>query len=178
MKSLAWLCLLLLQACAGGPAVHVQRDPAVDFRQYRTYAWTQEPPTRNPLLRQILVAAIDDELAAKGWTPVPDEVADVLLVGNVSSREEPTLDYFYEDSGWDGWIWHGHGLRGMQRIELRVLQVGTLVLDAFDAATRRAVWRGLAQGYVPDSEARRNRDAMTAVHRMFRKFPEAGSRDE
>lgn len=175
MKCLAGLLsTLLLQGCAGGPAVHVQRDPAVDFGRYRTYAWTQEPPTRNPMLRQNLVAAIDGELAAKGWKPAPDDFADVLLVGNVSSHEEATLDYFYEDSGWNGWAWHGHGLRGMQRIELRVLQVGALVLDAFDAATRRAIWRGLAQGYVPDSEASRNRDAMAAVHRMLREFPEAG----
>jgi hypothetical protein len=62
----------------------------------------------------------------------------------------------------------------MQRIELRVLLVGTLVLDVFDADTRRAIWRGLAQGYVPDSEKKRARDAMAAVDRMFRQFPEAG----
>lgn len=169
------LSMLLLPGCAAGPAIHVQRDPSVDFGRYRTYAWTQEPPTRNPVLRQNLVAAIDDALAAKGWKPAPDDIADVLLVGNVSSREEATIDYFYEDGGWDGWAWHGHGLRGMQRVGLRVMQVGTLVLDAFDAATRRAVWRGLAQGYVPDSEAGRRRDALVAVHRMLREFPQAGT---
>jgi hypothetical protein len=168
------LSALLFAGCATAPAVDVQRDLAVDFGRYRSYAWTQQPPTRNPLLRQRLVAAIDTELAAKGWRLAPDAEADVLLVGNVSSRDDATLEYFYEGSGWRGWAWHGRGFGGMQRVELRVLQVGTLVLDVFDAGTRRAIWRGLAQGYVPDSDARKQRDALAAVRRMLRQFPEAG----
>lgn len=171
---LAGLLLLcgMLAGCASSPAIQVQQDHTVDFGQYRTYAWKQVPPMTNPMLRQRVVAAVDAELAAKGWLAAPDEQADLFLVGNVSSREDATLNYFYQDTGWDGWHWRGHPL-GMQRIELRVLRIGTLVLDVFDARTLRAIWRGVAQGYVPDSEARKDREAMATVQRMFREFPEA-----
>ncbi|WP_255910707.1 DUF4136 domain-containing protein [Tahibacter harae] len=162
----------LLAGCASSPVIHVQRDPTVDFGQYRTFAWKQLPPMRNPLLRQRVVSAVDARLVAKGWRAVPDAQADVFLVGNVSTREDATLNYFYQDTGWDGWHWGAHAL-GMQRIELRVLRIGTLVLDVFDARTLRAIWRGVAQGYVPDSEARKDSEAMAAVQRMFRDFPEA-----
>ena len=154
------LTAVVLAGCASRPAIHVQQDPAMDSGNYRTYAWMQQPPVSNPMLRQKLVAAIDAELADKGWRQAPDDEAQVLLVGNVSSLDDASLNYFHE-----------HG--GVERIELRVLQFGTLVLDAFDAHTHRAIWRGLAQGQVPDSDAQRSRAAMTAVRRMFRKFPEA-----
>ncbi|WP_257385154.1 DUF4136 domain-containing protein [Tahibacter caeni] len=163
----------MLAGCVSAPAIHVQQDDTVDFSVYRTYAWKQLPPISNPMLRQRVVSAVDAEFAAKGWRSAPDAQADVLLVGNVSSREDASLNYFYQDAGWDGWNWHGHASGGIQRIELRVLRIGTLVLDVFDARTQRAIWRGLAQGYVPDSEARQDREAIEAVRRMFREFPEA-----
>jgi hypothetical protein len=60
-------------------------------------------------------------------------------------------------------------------VELRTFTVGTLVIDVFDASTRRAVWRGVAQGSVPESEEHRDRDAAEAIHGMFADFPRASA---
>ena len=165
------LSACLLAGCASGPVVQTDRDPGTDFSRFHDYAWKQPPPVTNPLLRQRIVAAIDAQLAGKGWRQVPEAEADVLLVGNVSAREDVALNYFYDGNAWAGWDWHPYGNRGAQRVELRSYRVGTLVLDMFDAQSRRAVWRGVAEGTVPDSEARRTRDAMTAVERLFEGFP-------
>ena len=161
----------LLAGCASGPLVETDRDPAVDLAHYRTYAWKQQPPIDSPLLKQRVVDAVDAELANKGWRQVAEVEAEVVLVGNVASREEASLDYFYDDGAWNSWNWRGYRVFGTQRAELRTFVLGTLVLDMFDTASRRAVWRGVAQGTVPESEARRTRDAMKAVHAMFVDFP-------
>jgi hypothetical protein len=165
----------LLAGCVSTPVVETDRDPAADFGRYRTYAWLQEPPIGNPLLKQRVVQAVDGELAGKGWRMAPATDADVLLAGHVAVRDEATLDVFYESNEWSGWNWRGPHPYGTQRVELRTFRVGTLVLDLFDARTQRAVWRGVAEGMVPASEARRERDAMQAVHAMFRDFPPAAA---
>jgi hypothetical protein len=167
------LAACLLAGCATDPVVHTDRDPAAAFGGYRSFAWKQEPPISNPLLKQRVVAAIDAELDARGWRRVPEEQADVVLVGNVSARDETSIDAFYDGADWHGWGWRGDILASglPRRIELRSFKVGTLVIDMFDAGSKRAVWRATAEGTVAASDARREQDAMAAVRKMFAGFP-------
>jgi hypothetical protein len=174
MKTISCVLLACLaSACASGPLVQTDHDPAVAFDRLHSYAWKQPPPISNPLLRQRVVAAIDAELAGKGWRQAPETEADVLLVGNVSARDEQTIEAFYDGPDWSGWGWNrvtGAG-PGPRRVEVHSYKVGTLVLDMFDAHSRRAVWRAIAEGTVPESQARIDRDAMAAVRGMFAEFP-------
>lgn len=167
------LAACLLAGCASGPVVRTDHDAAAAFDRYRTYAWRQEPPIANPLLKQRVVAAVDAQLAGKGWRRVPEADADVLLAGHVSVRDEQSIAAFYDGPDWAGWGWRGAvgPGPGLAHVEVRTYRIGTLVLDMFDAATRRAVWRATAEGSVPSTEARMNRDALAAVAAMFRDFP-------
>jgi hypothetical protein len=163
----------LLAGCASGPVVHTDRDPAAAFSGYRTFAWKQQPSISNPLLKQRVVAAVEGQLGSKGWRLVPEADADVVLVGNVSARDEQSIQAFYEGAAWQDWGWRGYGdpALGLRRIELRNYRIGTLVLDMFDAKTRQAVWRATAEGTVPSSDAQREKDALAAVGKMFSGFP-------
>ena len=171
MRATVLVAACLLAACASGPQVQTDHDPAANFRQFSSYAWKQEPPITNPLLKQRIVAAIDAELQARGWQPVPEAQADVVLVGTVAVHEDVVVSYYYDSNAWLGSEWRSGGSTGVQRMEPRAYKVGTLVLDMFDAASRRAVWRATAEGTVPTSEAQQGRDALVAVQRMFAGFP-------
>lgn len=163
---------VLLAACATSPNVHTDHDPTASFSSYRTYAWRQQPPVSNPLVRQRLVAAIDRQLQAKGWSPMPEAQADVALVGNVASRREQSIDTFYEGPTWGDWGWRGittHG--GYRTTHVYNYTVGTLVLDMFDNKTRQAVWRATAEGIVPTSPQQVDAAMRTAVDKMFADFP-------
>lgn len=164
---------LLLAACASDPVVRTDHDPAAGFADYRTYAWQQEPPISNPLVKQRLVAAIDAELAAHGWARASEDEADVALVGNVATHREQTLETFYGDPGWGEWGWRGVGGVGghYRTTHVYTYTVGTLVLDMFDTKTRRAVWRATAEGTVPETPERTNAAIRKAVIRMFAGFP-------
>lgn len=178
MKTISCLLLAsLASACASGPVVQTDHDPAVAFERLHSYAWKQSPPISNPLLRQRVVAAIEAELAGKGWRAAPEAEADVLLVGNVSARDEQSIDAFYDGPDWSGWGWNqqvGAGA-GLRRVEVHSYKVGTLVLDMFDAHSKRAVWRATAEGTVPGSQKQMDRDAMAAVRGMFADFPPTGT---
>ena len=49
--------------------------------------------------------------------------------------------------------------------------VGTLVVDMFDAGTKRAIWSAMAEDVVPDTPAEINADIDNAIARMFIGFP-------
>lgn len=163
---------LLLAGCMSMPVVQTDFDSATDFSAYRSYAWRQEPPITNPLMKQRLVAAIDSALSARGWQRVDESEADVALVANVATHEEQTLETFYEDPGWNDWTWR-HGSMSARPYATRVYRytVGTLVLDMFDTRSRRAVWRATAEGTVPSTPARTRAAIDDAVQRMFARFP-------
>jgi len=166
--------MVLLAACASTPVVHTDHDPAASFSTYRTYAWRQEPPASNPLVRQRLVAAIEARLQAKGWSPAPESEADIALVGNVASREEQTIETFYEGPAWGEWEWRGvtgHG--GYRTTHVYNYTVGTLVLDMFDTRTKKAVWRATAEGTVPAMPKQVDAALQAAVDKMFAEFPPA-----
>jgi hypothetical protein len=165
--------LLLLAGCASDPIVHTDHDPAADFSRYQTYAWRQQPAISNLLVKQRLIDAIDAELVKNGWTEVSEEQADVALVGNVATHEEQTIETFYGGPNWNGWGWRQDldvGV-GHNTSQIHSYTVGTLVLDIFDSKTLRAVWRGTAEGTVPDSPAKVNVAVQKAVDKMFLEFP-------
>lgn len=162
-----------IAGCATHPLVRTDHDPAADFSRYHSYAWQQEPAITNPLVKQRLIAAIDAELSRKGWTRVAAGSADIALVGNVATREKQTIETFYGGPRWNGWSWQqewgGPGVYPNTRIS--TYTVGTFVLDMFDNNTRQAVWRGYAEGSVPDSPEKVNKAVQSAITRMFDAFP-------
>jgi len=168
------MAMALVGACASTPVVHTDHDPAATFSAYRTYAWRQEPPASNPLVRQRLVEAIEARLLARGWSPAPESEADIALVGNVASREEQTIETFYDGPGWGEWEWRGvAGRTGARTTHVYTYTVGTLVLDMFDNRTKKAVWRATAEGTVPATPKQVDAALQAAVDKMFAEFPPA-----
>ena len=175
MKSvLASLSLAaLLASCASAPTVSSDHDPAANFAGYHGYFWLKQPEGVNPLAEQRIVSGVDAHLAAKGWQQVPQDQADVAVVANVASHEEHDLDTMYTGmGGWGYGGWYGAGMgMGSSTTRVRTYTVGTLVLDMFDAKTKRAVWRGTASGTVSDKPETNQAAIQTALDKMFVAFP-------
>jgi hypothetical protein len=50
-------------------------------------------------------------------------------------------------------------------------EVGTLVLDMYDAQTKRLVWRGVATKTVSKKPEKNEKALEKAVEKMFKNFP-------
>jgi hypothetical protein len=171
---LAAVMVAALAGCASTPTVHTDFDPAAQFANYRTYAWLKKPEGTSPLVQQRAVAAIDAQLASRGWRQVADGAqADIGLAGHVATQQEQTLDTFYSGPAWGGYGWGRWGGVGMgsATTTVRNYQVGTLVLDMFDMKTKQAVWRGTASGTVPNSPEQVNAKVQAGIDKMFASFP-------
>jgi hypothetical protein len=93
------LLALALAGCAGAK-VNTQYDPNAPFKSYKTYAWLATQPgaeqaaaVRDPGARQLIVNAVDREMAKKGFTrTTPDANPDLLVsvIGWAQQRVEVT----------------------------------------------------------------------------------------
>lgn len=172
MNRLLGLCLLaLLSACATTPTVRTDSDPAASFSGYRTYRWIQAPEGISPLVQQRIAAAVNEQLQAKGWTEASD--ADVAIAAHVATERRQDIDTFYSAPAYAGWGWRSGWGMGTVSTTSRVYRVGTLVVDLFDARTKRAVWRGSAEGTVPSSQQDVDEQVRMGIAKMFEGFPPA-----
>jgi hypothetical protein len=166
---------LVLSGCASVPMVQTEHDPAVDFSRYSTYAWRETPSGGTALAMQRIVTRIDEQLQSRGWRLVPADDADIAVAAHIATHEEHQLDTFYDGPMWNGWGWYGPWAWGppmaYQRNRVTSYTVGTLVVDMFDARTKRAVWSGTAEDTIPGTPAKINADIDAAVTKMFAGFP-------
>lgn len=175
----------MLTACASTPAVFTDFDPGVSFGEYRTYRWEKKPEGFSPLAEQRLIAAVDAKLRERGWTQSTNP--QVNLVGSIATETRYRMDSFNSGPawGWGGWGgccwgrpgwgpgWGGWGWGGgfNTTTTMRAFTHGTLIIDMFDAQTQRPIWRGIAEGTVPQSPAAQTSSMQASVDRMFAQFP-------
>ena len=167
----------LLACLAAGPLlaaeVVTEHDSQADFSKYKTYSWGQKPESGKAEADALILETIDGQLKARGWSRVEQGPADTVLAAHAIVREDQQIDTVY--SGWgSGWNWSGPGPLAGVATTVRVQQrVGSLVVDIFDAASKKLVWRGTAKGTLgPDVETNR-RKVQQAVIRLFKGFPPA-----
>jgi len=84
------LAVLLTSTVGHAQKVDVDSDPSAPFPTYRTYAWAEGTPTRDPLSEEKLHIAVDARLAGKGLaliTIAPDLI--VATHATMTDRKEP-----------------------------------------------------------------------------------------
>jgi uncharacterized protein DUF4136 len=157
--------------------VTVDYDKSANFASYKTYKWSEGKGARNPIVNQMIIDAVDRELAAKGLTKT-DANPDVRF----SFFAAAGFDLQVAQPSWTNAlspvIYNGVNANGL----MWDVTTGTLLLDAFDNRTDQMVWRGYAKGTLsqaPSANAAADAKKVEkvvkkAISKMFQKFP-AGS---
>lgn len=174
--------LLLLSACASGPRVAVDRDPAVEVAQFRTFGFFSPLGTDRggyqTLLSERLKNAARAGLESLGY--VYAETNPDLLVNFGARTDErievttfpgavppPYFGYYGYRSGYYGG-WYGYS----DRTVVDQYKEGTISLDVVDAATKRLVWEGVAVGRMGrDAQKDPAATVTAAVNAILAKFP-------
>jgi len=169
------LVSLIMAAAASGNAqkVHVGANPATDLTKYKTYAWSNSSAGANPIVNQTIIAAVDEQLAAKGIKKV--ETDPELTLSAIVWTES---DMHVINPSW---------APGLNSISTGVavgaqswpVTKGTLVIDIADAKTKNGVWRGTATDTMKHPPSgNKAKDAKNvekpirkAVEKMFKQFP-------
>ena len=154
-----------LTAASFAQQVKTDYDHSANFGQYKTYSW-ENVQTRDPLLVDRIKDAVNGALTAKGWTQV-ESGGDVSVVAMEITRNQQTLNTFYDGFG-GGWRWGGFG---DATTTTETYQVGSLVVDLFDAKTKNLIWRGSSSETLSNNADKNTKNLDKGVQKMFAHFP-------
>ena len=155
----------LLAALAVVPSwaqdVNADWDKAVNFANFKTYAWTQGtlPPGANPLMVQRVNTGVEAELAAIGLVKV-DKDPDVLVAVHGATKEDVSLQ------SWGYAPRFGGGSVNVNRV-----LIGMLIVDMIDARTKQLAFRVTATDTISDNPQKNEKKVQKAVEKMFDKYP-------
>jgi len=141
--------------------------PGTDFSKYHTYKWVAIEGGGHP--NQIVDAqikqSVDSQLMSKGLTKVDTESADLYVGYQIALDQEKQ---------WNAYGMGG-GLRwgGMGSATSSTINIGTLVLDMYDPATKKLVWTGRATKTMdPSSNQEKNQKNLDkAMQKLLKDYP-------
>lgn len=164
------LALMIVSACIMVSAQDVRYNymPGTDFSKYHTYKWVAVRGAIHP--NQIVDAqiqqSIDAQLKSKGLAKIDDEKADLYVDYQVAVNQEKQWTGY--GTGY-GYRWGG----GMATATSTTINVGTLVLDMYDPATKQLVWSGTATKTLnPSKDQDKNQKNLDkAMTKLLKDFP-------
>lgn len=162
LSTLSWLTAGTLAA----QDVKYNFMPGTDFSKYHTYKWVNIEGGAHP--NQIVDAqikqSVDSQLVSKGLTKTDGDKADLLVGYQVAVDKEKQWNAY----GMGGGVRFG----GMGTATSSTINVGTLVLDLYDAATKQLVWRQVTKTIDPSSNQEKNqKNLYKAMAKLLNNYP-------
>jgi hypothetical protein len=183
-RLLAAALLAALSFASGCSTIAVDADwnPKASFDGLSTWAWlprraegTAPETVDATLLNQRIESAVEDELAARGYTLAEEGPPDFLVAYHVAFEKKLEARTLYSGyyggyyGGYPGGVWTGPMYSETIVTEY---QLGTLLLDVIEPTRLEVIWRGRAQGRVhefrsPEQREARVREAVSKVLALF-----------
>ncbi len=188
MKSLTWVVAILL--LTAGPAfaqkIYIDYDPSYDASGVETFAWAETSETsvanQDPLLHSRILNGIEYYLTLGGAREVEND-PDVHVTYHSSTKKEVVVDTSHYGYGYPGsWGYYGrrypYGGYGTSTSTVRTYNRGTLVVDIWDAASDKLVWRGTAVNItVTDNPTKMDKRIDKALKKMVDKWRKIKAQD-
>jgi hypothetical protein len=141
--------------------------PGTNFSKYKSYKWVEIQGVKYPnqLLDTQIKQAIDSQLAMKGLTQTDADHADLYVTYQAAITQQ--LQWSTYGMG-GGWYWGG-----MVTTTSSIINVGTLVLDIYDAAVKQLIWRGDATKTLnPSKDPQKNLQRLQkAMAKLLKNYP-------
>jgi hypothetical protein len=180
-------CLFAGVALAQKVDIKTNQAPDTDFKKFKTYAWLPPVPVvknvapdavtnatlSEEALAPAIVAAVDRELAARGFTKAPFDSADVHVAYFAALTVGFNQSYLGEHYGYiTGWASPiPIGLAPTTNVS--AYEKGTVLVDLVDRAANKAIWRGSAMTRIAQEHSveKRIERINEAAKKMFDKYP-------
>ena len=179
------LAVMTLMACSVtyGQDVRTNYRPGTDFSKYHTYKWVNEVKGApsvgihpDQILDSQIKQAIDLQMAAKGFTKVDGEKADLLLGCEIGLHQEKQWNA--SGSGWGGGPgWGGWAPGPMESVSgtanSSTINIGTLVLTVYDPEGKQLVWIGAGQHVIdpPNKQDKNQKNLNKGAQKLLKDFP-------
>jgi hypothetical protein len=157
--------LALLASTAVAQSVSYDYDRTADFSRLKTYAWIDGTGLSDDLNHKRIVAAIDEQMMAKGFTRVGSAAhPDVLIAYHADFNKNLEINGF--STGPAAYRW-GRSAR------VEEVVIGRLTVVMLSGDHRDLLWRGIATREVdPNADPdKRDKNINKAAEKLFKKYP-------
>jgi len=194
-SALLVLGLVLVAGPAFAQKVYIDYDKEFTTGEIKTFAWSDTTETSvkeaNPLLHSRIVNGIEYYLTLGGIREDNSD-PDVYVTYHGSSEQEVSFDtdhwgYGYPSAWYGGGYYGGYGhggyggSYGTSTTTMRTYEKGTLVVDVWDAESKKLVWRGTALNItVTDNPSKMEKKIDKALKKMvneWRKIKEKNAKN-
>ena len=171
-RAIIALAFLLFAYPALGQKVDVKFDKTVDFSKYKTYTWAEGMRAKNPIVHQLIIDSIEQQLAARGLTKTEAD-------GDIQLLYVAAVDFDLQTTGLT-WSNASNPMGSFATIGPPMdVRKGMLVVDMIDKKTERYLWRATAKetlthapsGDMAKDAQRVEKLVRKAVAKMFSKYP-------
>jgi hypothetical protein len=174
MKKLFFLSLAALLAFSCSTIkVSSDFDKTAGFASYKTYAFTPEAQNLglDDLNRNRILAAISNELAAKGFTK--SDKPDVLIDIKIKSQKQQTATATSSGGYGYGYRYGWGGGFSTTTINYDTYIDGTMFIDMIDVSKNQLVWQGRGTKTIDENASQKKREDNInyAVKQIFLQYP-------
>ncbi|PWB68986.1 MAG: hypothetical protein C3F15_15730 [Holophagae bacterium] len=167
---------LLFALPAAAQDVNIDFAHDYDFSKIKTFQYVESDKdiAANPLMDERIVSAIRSRLTAPGKLTEVAENPDLYVTYHLSSKENTvynTTGFAYGGYGgyWGGWRGYGGGMASATTTATTYTE-GTLIIDAFDAAQKKLVWRGSGTVTVKDDPEKAAKQIDNILNKLGKKW--------
>ena len=168
------IAIAAVPAIASAQKTTYDFDKSAPFAQFKSYTMQPGTPTKNALIDNRIIAAIERQLAAKGFVR-NDAAPDVVVLFHVALDEQKDISTFSSGPmyGGYGYGWGGGWGTTTTDVRVREITIGTLAVDMVDAKTKQVAWRGLGTKEINTSAKpeKREENINKAVEKIFKNYP-------
>ena len=169
------LVALLVAVPAAAQKVSIDFAHDYDFGGIKTFEYVEsdDATSPDPLMDQRIVGAIKDRLKSAGLTET-SEKPDIYVTYHLSSEDSTvysTTGVGYGGYGgyWGGWRPYGGGMVSATTYATTYTD-GTLIIDAFDGAEKKLVWRGAGTVTVKENPQKRAKQVEKILDKLGKKW--------
>jgi len=162
-------------------------DKKINFSNFKTYHWHEDNEHNeaslkylNAIMDQRIRSTIDQQLQRQGYTKKETGSVDFLINYSIVVKDRADVHTYNNYNGmYPGYAYRGgygyYGGMGYSSSNTQVTHYkqGTLIIDIINPATDQLIWRGAADGRLPNDSNKKERDALTQeyVSKILSEFP-------
>jgi hypothetical protein len=162
--------VLIIPSCSS-INVSYDYDKTANFSAFKTYAYTPEAMSLavGDLNRDRIIAAVDAEMAARGFTKSDSPDALIDLIVQAKERVQATAT---NSGGYYGRYGYGGGF-STTHIDYNQYVDGTLFINFIDKSSEKMIWQGRGTKTLDEnaSPQKKETNIKNAVKMIYAKFP-------
>ena len=164
--------ILLAGLCAAAQEVTRHYAAGYDLAKARTFTIEVMTKWNNPTNEEYAKTVVAQQLTSRGYVQATDpSSADLRVEIHGATKDKTSVNKFYTGTSMDNYGFSGPA--GVTPSWETEYQVGTGVVDIFDAKTKRLVFRGACEKVISEQGEQNQKKIADGVAKIFKDFPKS-----